>query len=657
MRLVPFRRSPRSPGVCAVLQRGPLVPLRALPVAVALLAAASAGFAGAGIAAADEGEGSPPSAGDTWTAVDTGRFTVLGDTPDETLTTVAADLERLHHVLAEMAPVGSLESERPTLIYLFRAPESFAPFRTVAGGRPTAEPAYLLPRDHADYAALLVTASRRPSKLVHKQYIHRMLHRHLPGLPLWLRHGLAEFYATFEADRTEARLGLPPSAGSVSMVGAGSRVELPLAELLTAAELPGRSGLHGQLDRDRFFMRSWLVVHRLLAGDYEQRRRVVDYIQATRRGVDSIAAFSEAFGMTPEELDEELDGYPGAEGYTYLRIPVASPSEIPMEVRSLGPAEQAFRLGDLLLQLGPARQSAARERLERAVKLDPGLAGAWAGLGELAAARGEPAEAGRLLRRAAEAAPDDFRVQLAYGQTLLETVGGRRPRNEEEVAALDAAVAAFRRSVELRPESGAAWAGLGHAQVLAPSPDPEAAASMERAVELLPDRPDLVYNLVLARARAGDRPGVSAAIDRLAAVGAGDALLHRAREMELQLLLREAHRLARAERLDDAVALLAVVREATGDPAVAERAGSLLNRIARAAEHNRFVEVYSQAASLYRSGDLDGALAAVEELAAEASGERQEKAATDLRERIEMEKAEQADAPEVGGLPPGSRRP
>jgi len=567
---------------------------------------------------------------DDWTTVETGRFTVLGNTPQETLTAVATDLEQLHHVLAEITPVGSLEIDRPTLVYLFRDPESFAQFRPVVDGWPNSDPAYVLPRDHADYAVLLSASSRLPTEIVYKQYIHQLLHRHLQGVPLWLRYGLASFYSTFEADRAEARLGLLPKA---LILGSSSKA-WTTRDLLTTTDLAGVPAL----DRPAFYSRSWLTVHKLLAGDYQQRRRVVDYIQATRAGEEPVVAFRRAFGMTPEDLDQVLAGYPGEEGYNYLRIPVASLAEIAMEVRPLGSAETAYRLGDLLLQLGPHHRALARKLLSRAAELDPAQAGAWAGLGELAAADGSSAEAARFLARAAAATPNDFRVLFAHGRVLLASLEGRRPADEEEVATLEQAIASLRRATEIRPGAGEAWADLGHALVLAPEPAPDAVEAMERALDLLPARPDLIYNLLIARARTGDRAGVTEAVEQLRTAGAGDDLVDRGREMELQLLLREAGQLARAERLDDAVALLAVVKAETSNPSVAEQADGLLDLLTQAAEHNRFVEAYARAVELYRSGNLDAALEAATSLEAAATGERQAQAAEDLRRRIEMER-------------------
>jgi len=600
-------------------------PLSKLPGATALLVA----FLTAVTALAQ----APEPDLDDWTIVETGRFTVLGNTPKETLATVASDLERLHHVLAQMMPTGSLESDRQTLVYLFRDTESFAPFRTVVNGRPTTEPAYLLPREQADYAVLLSASSRLPTELVYKQYIHQVLYRYLPGVPLWLRHGLASFYSTFETDRTEARLGLLPNRTEVESY-IGTLNAFTTRELLTAEEVPD-GPTAGHLV---FYSRCWLTVHKLLAGDYQQRRRVVEYIQATRAGQEPVAAFRKAFGMTPEELDALLSDYPGEEGYNYLRIPVASPAEIAMEVRQPGPAETAYRLGDLLLQLGPHHRALARKLLAHAAKLDPAQTGVWAGLGELAAADGSSAEATRFLTRAAEATPDDFRVRLALGRALLGSLEGRRPAGEEEVATLEQAIASLRRATEIRPQAGDAWANLGHALVLAPEPAPDAVDAMERALDLLPARPDLIHNLLIARARTGDRAGVTEAVEQLRTAGAGDDLIDRGREMELQLLLREAGQLARAERLDDAVALLAVVGAETSNRAVAEQANELLRLVTRAAQHNPFVEAYARAATLYRSGDLDAALEATTSLEAAATGERQAQAAEDLRRRIEMER-------------------
>jgi hypothetical protein len=118
--------------------------------------------------------------------------------------------------------------------------------------------------------------------------------------------------------------------------------------------------------------------------------------------------------------------------------------------------------------------------------------------------------------------------------------------------------------------------------------------------------------------------------------GADDELLARAREVRLQLMLQEAHALATAGELDDAVALFAVVRAESTNPALSEQAAQLLQRVTRAEEHNRFGQGYTEAVELFRAGDLDAARQAVDAMMATATPGRQMETLRQLKARIEL---------------------
>jgi tetratricopeptide (TPR) repeat protein len=376
-----------------------------------------------------------------------------------------------------------------------------------------------------------------------------------------------------------------------------------------------------------------------MSGDDAHRRRVGDYIRRVQRGEDPVAAFRAAFATDLAEFDRSLARYVRGESFTFLRVPVEPRAGHALEARALTPAETAFHLGDLLLRLGPSHRQAAGARLRRAVELDPAHGPAWSALGRLAEESGDDAAALASYEKAAALAPGDFMTQLRYGRTRLRSLGGRRATDEVGGAAVAAAQAAFERAAALRPEAGVAWAGLGQAGVLANQPSPEAVAALEKALELLPPgRTDVLYNLLLARARLGDAAGVDRAAAELRAAGAGDDLLSRAREVRLQLALQEAHRLATSDRVDDAVAVLAVVRAETASPALAEQAGALLETLTKAEAHNRFAERYMEAVRLYHAGQLEAAAAIVAEMRGEAKPGRQTETLLALAERIAGER-------------------
>jgi cytochrome c-type biogenesis protein CcmH/NrfG len=569
-----------------------------------------------------------------WSQAESEHFSLFGDLPADALASAAADLERMRDVLRQIAPEGGLDSPVPTYVYLFRSEESFRPYRLA--GSTGAEGGYLIPGSEATYAA---STGAVPTRQVYKQYVLEILHRQLPGIPLWLRQGLAEYYGTFEADEREARIGLPLES-HLAALGLLSGYLLPLPTLLGLESPP--EGPEG-LTTTAFYAQSWLLVHHLMSGDAVQRHRIADYVHRTHSGEDPVVAFRASFGI--EDLDAfaaTLRDYGHNSSFVFLRLPVATRESYAVTSGPLSEAETAFRQGDILLQLAPTHRAAAEARLRRAVALDPENDAAWEALGRMSEEAGDPAAALASYEKAAALAPEDFAAQLHYGEAKLRTLGARRSSDEAGKAALAAAREALRRAVTLRPGSGEAWASLGQAGVLAAEPDPDAPAALEKAVALLPAaRTDVLFNLLLARARVGDAEGADRVVEALREAGAATEMLNRARQVQLQLTLQEARRLATAGALDDAVALLAVVRAESASPAVAEQAAALLERVAQAAEHNRFAERYSEAVELYRAGDLAAAAAVVDEMSAEARPGRQLLVLRELRARIQSGELEE----------------
>lgn len=591
----PRSSSPLAVAVAATL----LAALISLPAAAQAPAAAPAAPSGSG-----------------WVRAATEHFTFYSEADPGQTAAVAADLERLRSVLAQLAPSGRLDSTVPFRLYLFRSGAALGRFRP--GGAAAGEPGvsapvkvedlgpggpvgFLVAHPHGVYGgALVADPELRSSRYVYKQYIHYVLAANLPELPLWFRQGLAELYSTFEVRDGEALIGLAVEE-HVRWLRGRARGTAPF-------ELFGDDGRALDPEAAAFFPESWATVHSLVVGSDETRRQVAAYLRAVVAGEDPDAAFHAAFGRSHREAPEAAGEYASGERFRYARVPLASLPEPAIELTELSSAEIEYRLGDLLAHAAPERRSAAAARFEKALALDPSHGLAHAGLGWLAEEAGERDAALAAYARAVELAPVDFLVQHLYGDSLLAPLGQRRPEDEAELATLRRAQAALRRATELAPGFPEAWARLGFALNLDPEASDEAVAALERAVALLPARMDVALNLLLAYARGGDAAAADALLAAMPARGADAATLARAREIRLQLALAEANALSRAGRLDEAAELLAWVHGTTGDPATAERAGAQLERVANAAQHNRFAALFAR---LYRQvSDGDPAAAA-----------------------------------------------
>ncbi|MEE8524957.1 MAG: hypothetical protein V3T72_13565, partial [Thermoanaerobaculia bacterium] len=504
-------------------------------------------------------------------------------------------------------------------IYIFDSEESFRPYRlsTVAGGDgprmvgaagPTA--GYLVPHEHGNYAALIIHSETRPVRFVYKQYIHQLLHDTLPGLPLWLRHGLAEYYSTFEIEDGYASIGLPVKPHLQRLVHGRGEQFLPLSDLLTGNELPRNPGTTSS-----FLARSWTLVHYLMTADSKLSAQLPEFARKVLTGVSAREAFEEAFDIDLRTLETQLDAHVRSKEFKYARVAIDRGAH-PIRMTPMKGHEVLYRLGDLLAHNGSERYAEAAVLLESALELKPDHGLSWAGLGYLAELQDDDAAALESYRKAAGHAEDDSLVQYLYGASLIRSLKDRRPENEAEQADLDAAIAALRRATELRPDFAPAWASLGYAHNLEPEASVQAVEVLEKAADLLPARVDVAFNLLLAYARVGDRVGADAAVAKMRRLGADEATLARSREVLLQMDYRDANRLVRDGRLDDAIAVFARIQAETANPALQRQAAERLEKLEPAAQHNRFGALYNQAANLLKEGRNDEAAAVAEQLLA-----------------------------------------
>ncbi len=588
-------------------------------------------------AAAAAGAAEAPAEQRPWVRAATEHFTFYSAADPGQVAAVAADLERLRSVLVQIAPRARFDGEVPIRLYLFDREADLAPFRPVrgaagSGGSAVGEPVgYLAPHEHGVYGAVLIADSRtRASRYAYKQYLHWVLAANLPELPHWFRQGLAELYSTFEVEGGEAHLGLPV-AEHVRWLRERARGEG------VAAVRIGFQVIDLDPEQAAFFPVAWATVHYLALGSDADRRRLPVYVRKVVEGADPEHAFRDAFGRARAEVEAEVGAYVDGSSFRYLRVPLASLPEPRVEVAAMAPAEVEYRLGDLLAHAVPEARDRAAARFRAALALDPGHGLAHAGLGWLAEQAGDLEGAIAEYRQAVERAPDDYLIQHLYGDRLLAGLGRRRPESEEEQAALRRAQAALRRATELAPRYPESWARLGYALNLEPEASVEAVAALERAAALLPARMDVAYNLLLAYARAGDAAAADALIASMPARGAHEDTLARACEIRLQLAFAEVNALTRGDRLEEAAELLAWIRATTRDAGTAERAGTQLDLVARAARHNRFTELFQRLDDQLAAGDAAAARGTLAELRALAKPGRQSEVVEALAARLPPE--------------------
>ncbi len=505
--------------------------------------------------------------GEGWKELESENFIVFSNLDDAATQEIGLDLERLRAVLEEIFPNAEFESPLDTLIYVFRDRDSFEPYALPGG-----QSGYFAPHKHANFAAVVGSNPSETLPVVYRQYLHDVINNNVPQVPLWFKHGLAEIFSTFQADDAMAQVALAPaSADGLGLAGAG---RMPVAELLAVEKLPtDGAGMAA------FVQGSWALIHYLLVDDearFAATRRFVGELDADPTSSITIV---EALGVEAEALEASVAAYLEQEPIPHREVAV--PTSVPKSV-SLEPMSREltlFHLGDLLIHANPDRRAEAEAYFRASLAEAPDFAPSVAGLGLVAEQAGDLTTAENYYAQALAEYPDAFRLQVLYGEVELGLLGKRRPQTPEEQQRLDQSIAAFRKSVELRPGYGEGWALLGYAYNLEAKPSPDAVATLEKAYEMLPGRGDVAYNLLLGYARAGMRQEAMDLVETAEARGVSEEQLAPAKQTLLQLDFQYAVALAREQKFDQAAPLLEkVVAESTND-AMKQQASDLLKQI------------------------------------------------------------------------------
>jgi len=185
-------------------------------------------------------------------------------------------------------------SAEPIDVYLFRDAESYGQFLTRRFPTVPTRRAFFVESD--TWLAVYAHWSDRVGEDLRHEVAHGYLHSMVPGLPLWLDEGLAEY---FEVPRGNNGLNQPHLELLADMMHYnGWRPNLARLATLTDA---------GQMDQ-RDYAESWAWVYLMLQSDAENRELLVGYLAELRdnRAAESLPARLAARPVSPEETLAEF---------------------------------------------------------------------------------------------------------------------------------------------------------------------------------------------------------------------------------------------------------------------------------------------------------------------------------------------------------------
>jgi tetratricopeptide (TPR) repeat protein len=407
-----------------------------------------------------------------WKRLRSQNFVAMGTGSSRSLQQGIERLEAFRTSLVSLFPRLDLSSPVPNQVIVLnsdRAFNAFAPFDDK--GKPQTNLAgYFMSGPDVNLFVINAGSGRTFNTLFH-EYTHFVLHRSIGGpIPDWVDEGLAEFYGAFEIDdrKRRALIGLiTPRYGVLR-----DAVLLPVRKMITsegAAEY-----MRDENDVQRFYAQSWALVHYLVIGHAGAREGQLNrYLAGLAAGKSSEGAFEDAFGVTPEKLQDELRAY--LSGLTILAKAVPLPEgDLAGSVTTEPMFEwEALRLqGDLSRRLG--RFAEADKALSAAQAAAPTNTDVLEALGALRSSQDRPDEAIAILEPIAAQRPRGFVAQFYLASALADA--GRHeaaiPHYERAAANGGSALVWLGLSVSHAALGHGAESDSAMARLLAIDPDP-----------------------------------------------------------------------------------------------------------------------------------------------------------------------------------------
>ena len=418
-----------------------------------------------------------------WRRVDSPNFVVVGEVGARELRDIAVRFEGFRETLSRVLAEGATATAVPTVIIVFSSDRAFTPVKPRYNGKPIEVAGYFMPRQDANYIAIV--ADGRPGRLnvVFHEYAHLITSNTARNVPTWLSEGLAEYYSTFEVTKggQQALLGRP--VGEHLDLLREARL-LPLDELLN---VDSESSLYNEGNRRSiFYAQSWALTHLILLGEPIRTKALLAYLTSVGAGTPPMEAWKTSFGPN---MDQELRNYVRREIFRALQYTFPDKlAKFDAPATPLAPAEAHAFLADFLLR--QRRYDEVAERLAQGSKLDPTNTRIAVTRALLDIEREEYVSAEKQLLGVDESA--DWLTTYFAGTGITELVENRREAAGAQH--LQAARRLFGRVQTERGELPNALARLAALELRAPEvPTLQTRTAIERARTLAPGRYDYVF--------------------------------------------------------------------------------------------------------------------------------------------------------------------
>lgn len=567
-----------------------------------------------------------PDEKEAWIRIDTTNFTLLSNAGKRRALKVGRKLEQLREVLTETSSLD-LNSPLPTTIFVFKNRESFNPYNLGEDGEPEPIDGYFLRALDGNYIAIDASSDTVPFGLIYHEYLHYVLENSVPGIPLWLNEGIAEFYSTFAVRGGHAVLGMPILEHVWWLRTRGTLSLDHLFSVNTSSPEYNESERQGT-----FYAQSWVLAHYLLV-DPDRRGRLGLLMRMLAQGIPSTEAFERVLEIDLLTAEKELVAHLRGGTDRYLRYtPEEALEEQTAEATPLPRKEVLYHLGDLLAHHPPLRPDDAERHLRAALAIDESHADAHVGLVALRLAEGRAAEAVELGKQALALDPENVRALVLLGTShfdrFVSEIDEEAPLPTETPPALLEARRRFRAALELSPDHVDALIGLGSTFLFDSGEVDEGVGALARALEARPARMDVLISLIRLTALSGNLAGARSLLDR-ALRPRGDAELIGAAEAALvQVEIDHVRRLMEEGKTEEAIDTANRIAREITDHDLRARVLELVSALTGARQTDRFLELRDQAIEASEAGDAERARELLEQ--AKAISEEAEASSRDV---------------------------
>jgi len=388
---------------------------------------------------------------DAWLEVTTPHFRVISNSTEKDARHAALQFERMRSVFARVFPDANIDTATPIVVLALQDMQSIQALEPAAylGKGQTRLMGLFVQVPEKNYVLILLNApGQHPYAPIYHEYAHFVQSRTGQWMPLWLTEGWAEFYQTAEILESEIVLG-KLDAGTWQFLQRN-----PLLPLSTLFNVDMHSPYYHEEDKgSMFYAESWALTHYVKMKEaHENTHRLQDYLDLVHKGVDSVAAATQAFGDLTL-LQSDLQKYIANPEFEIVHIAgTTDVDDSSFTARPITQTEADTVRADVLAYDG--RDADARTLLETVLHDDPANVSAHESMGYLALRHLNFDEAGKWYEQALRLDPRNLTANYFFPRAVLR-------KGLPDAAGQARLEACLRTALKVNPSFAPAYYGLG----------------------------------------------------------------------------------------------------------------------------------------------------------------------------------------------------